>query len=57
MGVMHYEGQGVPRDYVEAMIMWRRAAEQGHREAQRAVCREVVDFDYCEEVLNEPAGQ
>ena len=31
---MHYEGRGVPRDYAEALVWFRRAAEQGEPAAQ-----------------------
>lgn len=57
LGVMHSEGQGVQRDYGQALVLYRRAAEQGHWEAQRAACREIVEFDFCEEALQAPAGQ
>ena len=34
LGVMYYNGQGVPQDYKEAMKWFRMAAEQGHADAQ-----------------------
>lgn len=34
LGAMHYQGNGVPQDYSEAMKWWRRAAEQGHLQSQ-----------------------
>ena len=29
LGFMHYHGEGVPQDYAEAALWYRRAAEQG----------------------------
>ena len=34
LGDMYYWGQGVPRDYTEAMKWYRKAAEQGFAAAQ-----------------------
>lgn len=34
---MHYAGEGVPQDYAEAVVWYHRAAEQGDRQAQRAL--------------------
>ena len=34
LGVMYYNGQGVPQDYAEAMKWYRLAAEQGYASAQ-----------------------
>jgi hypothetical protein len=34
LGVMYYNGQGVPKDYAEAAKWYRKAAEQGFAEAQ-----------------------
>ena len=34
LGMMHYNGEGVPQDSVEAAAWFRRAAEQGHANAQ-----------------------
>ena len=34
LGIMYYEGQGVPQDYGVALKWYRRAAEQGHAGAQ-----------------------
>jgi len=34
LGVLYYEGKGVPQDYVEAVNWCRKAAEQGHWKAQ-----------------------
>jgi TPR repeat protein len=34
MGVLYYNGQGVPQNYTQAAIWYRRAAEQGHSGAQ-----------------------
>jgi len=31
---LYYEGEGVPQDYAEAAKWYRKAAEQGHDEAQ-----------------------
>ena len=31
---MYYSGRGVERDFAEAVEWWRKAAEQGHAEAQ-----------------------
>lgn len=31
---MYNKGQGVPRDYKQAVIWYRKAAEQGHSHAQ-----------------------
>ena len=33
-GVMYYIGQRVPQDYKEAVKWYRRAADQGHAQAQ-----------------------
>jgi len=33
LGVMYYNGQGVPKDYAEAAKWYRKAAEQGLAEA------------------------
>lgn len=37
LGVMYSQGEGVPRDYGEAMAWHRRAAEKGHAQAQTAI--------------------
>ena len=34
LGFMHYHGEGVPQDYAEAALWYRRAAEQGRAVAQ-----------------------
>ena len=34
LGVMYYDGQGVRKDYVEAVKWYRKAAEQGVAKAQ-----------------------
>ena len=34
LGLMYYEGEGVPQDYAEAAIWYRRAAQQGVADAQ-----------------------
>ena len=34
LGLMYYEGQGVPQDYAEAVKWYRKAAEQGNALAQ-----------------------
>ena len=34
LGLMYYNGQGVPQDYAEAVKWFRLAAEQGHAKAQ-----------------------
>ena len=34
LGIMYYNGQGVPQDYSEAFKWLRKAAEQGHAKAQ-----------------------
>ena len=34
LGVMYYNGDGVPQDYSEAAKWYRKAAEQGHAKAQ-----------------------
>jgi len=34
LGVMYYNGEGVPQDDAEAVKWFRKAAEQGHAEAQ-----------------------
>ena len=34
MGLLYYEGRGVPQDYAEAAKLMRQAADQGHAEAQ-----------------------
>ncbi len=34
LGIMYYEGQGVPQDYAEAVKWYRLAAEQGNATAQ-----------------------
>ena len=34
LGIMYYNGDGVPQDYQEAMKWYRLAAEQGHAGAQ-----------------------
>jgi TPR repeat protein len=34
LGVMYYEGQGVPQDYAEAVKWYRRAADQGYADGQ-----------------------
>ena len=34
LGVIHAKGQGVPKDYEEAIKWFHMAAEQGHAEAQ-----------------------
>ena len=37
LGVMYYNGEGVPQDYAEAFKWCRLAAEQGYASAQRAL--------------------
>jgi len=34
LGLMYYQGEGVPRDYQEALKWWRKAADQGDADAQ-----------------------
>ncbi len=34
LGMIYYNGEGVPRDDAEALKWFREAAEQGHAEAQ-----------------------
>ncbi len=34
LGIMYYEGRGVPQDYAAAMSWYRKAAEQGYANAQ-----------------------
>ena len=34
LGVMHYDGEGVPQDYAEAVKWYRLAADQGYANAQ-----------------------
>ena len=34
LGLMYYDGQGVPQDYAEAVKWFRKAAEQGNAAAQ-----------------------
>ena len=34
LGIMYYNGQGVPQNYKRAVKWWMRAAEQGHAAAQ-----------------------
>ncbi len=34
LGLMYYDGEGVPKDYQEAAKWWRKAAEQGLASAQ-----------------------
>ncbi len=34
LGGMYHEGQGVPRDYAEAVKWYRKAAKQGYSQAQ-----------------------
>jgi TPR repeat protein len=34
LGVMYYNGNGVPQDYAQAVKWYRKAAEQGHADAQ-----------------------
>ncbi len=34
LGLMYYNGEGVPQDYAEAVKWYRKAAEQGHAKAQ-----------------------
>lgn len=37
LGLMHYMGHGVTRDYRQAMVWHRKAADQGHADAQYVV--------------------
>jgi TPR repeat protein len=37
MGVVYYNGHGVPLDKAAALVWWRKAAEQGHAAAQMKV--------------------
>ena len=37
LGVSYHDGEGVPKDYVEAEKWFRKAAEQGHFGAQNAL--------------------
>ena len=41
LGLMYYNGEGVPRDYAEAATWFRRAADQGHADAKAALQRLV----------------
>ena len=34
LGMMYKKGQGVPQDYAQAALWWRKAAEQGYAQAQ-----------------------
>jgi hypothetical protein len=34
LGLDYYRGEGVPQDYAQAAVWWRKAAEQGQRAAQ-----------------------
>lgn len=34
LGESYYEGDGVPKDYLQAVVWYRKAAEQGHAQAQ-----------------------
>jgi len=34
LGVVYYEGKGVPQDYVKAACWFRKAADQGNADAQ-----------------------
>ena len=34
---MYYEGKGVPKDEQEAVVWYRRAADQGHAQAKAAL--------------------
>ncbi len=34
LGLMYYNGQGLPQDYVQALQWYRKAAEQGYAKAQ-----------------------
>jgi len=52
-GLCYYKGDGVAKDYVEAVKWFRKAAERGHASAQRnlGVCYkngEGVEKDYAE---------
>ena len=38
-GTAHYYGVGVPQDYAQAVHWFRKAAEQGHAEAQDSLGR------------------
>ena len=38
LGIMYAEGRGVPQDDAEAVAWFRRAAEQGHIDAQLPWC-------------------
>jgi uncharacterized protein len=55
LGLSHYRGVGVPAaDPVQAAKCWRRAAEQGHAQAQNnlgRVCEEAGGAKYSEAVL------
>ena len=53
LGLMYYNGDGVERDYAEALDWFRKAAEQGHARAQRMLglryaSGEGVKQDYAE---------
>ncbi|MDB4521411.1 sel1 repeat family protein [Akkermansiaceae bacterium] len=55
LGAMYYTGNGVPKDYVEAVKWTRKAAEQGDAEAQATLgimyqTGEGVPQDYAEAV-------
>lgn len=55
MGDKYYWGRGVPQNYVEAMKWFRKAAEQGHANAQNYIghchyCGFGVRQDYTESV-------
>ncbi len=41
LGLMHAEGQGVPQDYVKALIWFRLAAEQGVVAARHQIRRNL----------------
>ena len=41
LGIMYYEGRGVPQDYVQAVRWYRKAAAQAHkfRSSRQWICR------------------
>ena len=45
LGLMYYDGDGVPQDYAEAMKWYRKAAEQGHAYAQNQLGAMYNDGD------------
>ena len=56
LGMMYKKGQGVPQDYAQAALWWRKAAEQGYAQAQYNLAAsyyngEGVPQDYAQAAL------